>query len=145
MALPQPVPGLVLRYSYLWHREFLECASEGRKDRPCAIAAAIRRDENGEIRVLVLPITHAAPDADTSSIEIPANIKQQLGLDSARSWIVLSEWNEFTWPGFDLRRLAEGDDATVAYGMLPQGLFEKVRAGVLQLVKSKAAKGVGRG
>lgn len=95
--------------------------------------------------MLVLPITHAAPDADTSSIEIPANIKQQLGLDSARSWIVLSEWNEFTWPGFDLRRLAEGDDATVAYGMLPQGLFEKVRAGVLQLVKSKAAKGVGRG
>jgi hypothetical protein len=145
MALPHPVPGLVVRYSYLWHREYLEGAREGRKDRPCAIVAAIRREENGETRVLVLPITHTEPDANSKSIEIPEHTKQQLGLDSARSWIVLTEWNEFTWPGYDLRKLAEADDATVAYGVLPKGLFEKVRAGVLQIVKAKELKGVGRG
>ena len=37
MALPKPVPGLVIRYSYLWHREYLEGREDGQKDRPCAI------------------------------------------------------------------------------------------------------------
>ena len=56
-ALPEPIPGLIIRYSYLWHREHLEGRDEGQKDRPCAIVAALRTDENGDIRVLVLPIT----------------------------------------------------------------------------------------
>lgn len=93
----------------------------------------------------MLPITHTAPNSDTRSIEIPSQVKSQLGLDGERSWIVLSEWNEFTWPGYDLRQLREGDDATVAYGTLPQGLFAKVRESVLTLVKAKNAKGIGRG
>jgi hypothetical protein len=57
MALPEPVAGLILRYSYLWRHEHLEGRDEGQKDRPCAIVAALRTDENGDIRVLVLPIT----------------------------------------------------------------------------------------
>jgi hypothetical protein len=49
------LPGLVIRYSYLWHAEYLEGREEGKKDRPCAIVAAIRCDESGSTRVLVLP------------------------------------------------------------------------------------------
>ena len=38
--MPLPVPGLVIRYSYLWHSEHLAGREEGTKDRPCAIIAA---------------------------------------------------------------------------------------------------------
>ncbi|HLZ84701.1 MAG TPA: growth inhibitor PemK, partial [Caulobacteraceae bacterium] len=103
MAFPQPLPGLVIRYSYLWHSEHLEGHEEGQKDRPCAIIASIRVDAAGDTRVLVLPVTHTAPTHAGVAVEIPTAVKRRLGLDSARSWIVLSEWNEFIWPGPDLR------------------------------------------
>lgn len=85
MSLPTPVPGLIIRYSYLWYREHLEGRDEGQKDRPCAIVAALRKDENGEMRVLVLPITHSPPDHISLAIEIPAATKKRLQLDDARS------------------------------------------------------------
>ena len=37
-------------------------------------------------------------------VEIPAPVKERLRLDADRSWVVLSEWNEFIWPGPDVRR-----------------------------------------
>ncbi len=144
MALPQPVSGLVIRYSYLWYREHLEGREEGQKDRPCAIIAAIRADKSGDTRVLVLPITHSPPDHASLAVEIPAKVKERLRLDAARSWIVLSEWNEFVWPGPDLRRAPNADEASVAYGMLPPGLFATIRDRFLALVNSGAAGQVRR-
>ena len=114
MALPDPQPGLVIRYSYLWHSEFLEGREDGVKDRPCAIVAAIKTDADGDTRVLVLPVTHTAPAKGAPAIEIPPGIKKQLKLDTQRSWIVLSEWNEFIWPGPDLRRAPGAEDSSVA-------------------------------
>lgn len=136
MALPTPVPGLVIRYSYLWHSEYLAGRDEGRKDRPCAIIAAIQKDESGETRVLVLPITHSRPDPETAAVEIPAPVKRRLRLDNGSSWVILSEWNEFAWPGYDLRRVPGADDASVAYGPLPPGLFATIRDRFLVLVKT---------
>lgn len=52
--------------------------------------------------------------------------------------MVLSEWNEFVWPGPDLRRPPGADDASVAYGM-PPGLFATIRERFLALVNSGAA------
>ena len=144
MSLPTPVPGLVLRYSYLWLREHLEGRDEGQKDRPCAIVASIRQDETGETRVLVLPITHSPPDHASLAIEIPAKVKARLQLDDERSWIVLSEWNEFVWPGPDLRRLPGSDNASVAYGMLPPTLFKTVRDAFLALAQKRGSKPVRR-
>jgi len=137
VALPEPVPGLIIRYSYLWYREHLEGRDEGQKDRPCAIVAALRTDENGNIRVLVLPITHSPPDHLSQAIEIPPRVKERLQLDDARSWVVVSEWNEFIWPGPDLRRLPGATDASVAYGMMPPALFAKVRERFLSIVKAR--------
>jgi hypothetical protein len=144
VPLPQPIPGLVLRYSYLWYREFIEGREEGQKDRPCAIVAAIRKDETGETRVLVLPITHSPPDHTSLAVEIPAAVKKRLQLDDERSWIVLSEWNEFVWPGPDLRRLPGSDDATVAYGVLPPALFTAIRDRFFALAQRRTAKPVTR-
>ncbi len=144
MALPEPVPGLIIRYSYLWCREHLQGRDEGQKDRPCAIVAALRKDEHGDIHVLVLPITHSPPDHPTLAIEIPAKTKDRLDLDDARSWIVISEWNEFIWPGPDLRRLPGATDASVAYGMIPPRLFATVRDKFIALVTSRNAHRVPR-
>jgi PHD/YefM family antitoxin component YafN of YafNO toxin-antitoxin module len=37
VALPVPVPGLVIRYSYLWQAEHVRGREEGVKDRPCVV------------------------------------------------------------------------------------------------------------
>jgi hypothetical protein len=144
VPLPVPVPGLVIRYGYLWHSEHLAGREEG-KDRPCAIVAALRPvDDAGETRVLVLPVTHSPPAQAALAIEIPARVKERLRLDAERSWVVLSEWNEFTWPGPDLRRAAGGDESSVAYGMLPPSLFANIRDRFLGLVAVRGARRVPR-
>ena len=144
MALPEPVAGLIIRYSYLWYREHLEGRDEGQKDRPCAIVAGLRVDENGDTRVLVLPITHTPPDHPALAVELPAKVKSRLHLDDSRSWVVLSEWNEFVWPGPDLRRVQGATDASVAYGMLPPALFAAIRDRFLAIANSGKARQVPR-
>lgn len=89
MAVPVPVPGLVIRYCYLWLDEHALGREEGIKTRPCAIILT-KRTEDGEEIVTVLPITHSFPKEKRYAIEIPAATKVRLGLDDQRSWIVLS-------------------------------------------------------
>lgn len=102
MAYPEPVAGLVIRYAYLWRDEHLTGQEEAAKDRPCAIILALKRTDDGH-QVFVLPITHAAPSDPNDALEIPAETERRLGLDDEQSWIVLTEANEFIWPGPDLR------------------------------------------
>ena len=91
----------MIRYSYLWLSEHREGREEGVKDRPCAVVLALV-DADGETRVTVLPITHSSPTDLSTAIELPPETKRRLGLDADRSWIVVSEGNEFVWPGPDL-------------------------------------------
>jgi len=126
VSYPEPVPGLVIRYSYLWLREREQGREEGSKDRPCAIVMSLI-EEDGERVVLVLPVTHTPPSDPAHGIEIPTQTKNRLGLDTERSWIVISEANEFVWPGPDLRPIPGRDESSIAYGMLPSGFFEHLR------------------
>jgi hypothetical protein len=126
VSFPEPYPGLVIRYSYLWRREFDAGREEGSKDRPCAIVMAVE-DEDGDKEVLVLPITHNPPANPAHAIEIPTVTKSRLGLDGERSWMVITEANEFVWPGPDLRPVPGRDESTVAYGPLPSRFFAHVR------------------
>ncbi len=125
MTWPTPQPGLVIRYSYLWSREAETGREEGRKDRPCAVIVSVRRGERDV--VYVLPITHSPPARPDDAVEIPAATKARLGLDAARSWIVVTEANTFVWPGPDLRFVGDGGPDTAAFGMLPPALFRTVR------------------
>lgn len=125
MSLPAPHPGLVIRYAYLWKREYEAGREEGSKERPCVIVMAVT-DDRGESQVLVLPITHTPPSDAADAVEIPQVTKQRLGLDGERSWIVITEVNEFLWPGPDLRPVP-GGDGSIAYGVLPPRLFDVVR------------------
>ena len=139
MRLPKPHPGLVVRYSYLWHEEFEAGREEGTKDRPCAVILAVQ-DVDGHDRVTVLPITHTEPKRKELAIEIPAVVKKRLGLDGERSWIVIEEGNRFLWPGPDLRLARGGAQASVAYGVLPPRFFEAVKSRFLAAARARRAR-----
>jgi PemK-like, MazF-like toxin of type II toxin-antitoxin system len=127
MDIPTPVPGLVIRYAYLWADEHDAGREEGAKDRPAAVVVA-HTDRNGQLVVVVLPVTHSAPNDPTEAIEIPPDTKCRLGLDGERSWIVLTEMNVFLWPGPDVRPVPGKGTSSISYGQLPGNFFHAVRS-----------------
>jgi hypothetical protein len=143
VTLPKPEAGLVIRYSYLWLREHLKGREEGTKDRPCAIILAAH-DQDGETQVLVVPVTHSPPEHGADALELPQALKRHLSLDADRSWVVLSESNLFYWPGPDLRRVGDRDNASVVYGFLPPRLFAELRQRFLALEAATRSKRVQR-
>lgn len=143
MPLPQPVPGLGIRYTYLWQAEHQRCQEEGVKDRPCAVILMTTDDEGDQV-VTVLPVTHTPPVDPSLAIEIPHATKRRLGLDDERSWIVLTEANRFIWPGPDLRVTQAGDMASVAYGLLPRTFFKEVTVKFLEVIRARRASVVRR-
>jgi hypothetical protein len=143
VPFPEPIPGLVIRYSYLWLDEHRRGQEEGVKDRPCAVIL-VADNEDGERVVTVLPVSHT-PQADPSlAVEIPAAIKRRLKLDDERSWVVLTEANRFIWPGPDLRPLTPGDAASVSLGLLPFALFEEIRTKLIAAIRAKRTSVVPR-
>ena len=91
-----------------------------------------------------MPVTHTPPGDPALSIEIPLRIKRHLGLDDARSWIVLEELNDFVWPGYDLRPVPGLRPASMSYGVLPPRFFNLVREAFLALAKQKQVKRTSR-
>ena len=143
MSLPQPIPGQVIGYSYLWRSEHERGQTEGLKDRPCALLLAMT-DREGRTVALALPITHRPPQHASDAVEIPAATKARLGLDDQRSWIMLTEANRFVWPGPDLRFRRRNDPSSVVYGVLPRRLFEEVRARFVERARAGRAGSVQR-
>ena len=88
-------------------------------------------DRNGNRRVVVVPVTHTAPTEPGTAIALPPAVKASLGLDAAPSWVCLDELNVFAWPGYDLRPIP--DTGRYDYGVLPEGLFQQVRGGIVAL------------
>ena len=136
MSFPLPQPGLVIRYAYLWKREAAAGGEEGVKDRPCALVVAFK-DAEEKTQVFVLPITHNAPQAPDSGIEIPRRVKEYLGLDFQRSWVIINEANLFAWPGPDLRPAPGQGPESIAYGLLPPRFFRIVRDAHLALARER--------
>lgn len=143
MSIPRPQPGLVISYAYLWARDHLQGKEDGQKNRPCAIVAA-RQVIAGREVVTVVPVTHSPPDNSADAVEIPAALKAHLGLDAARSWIVVTETNDFLWPGPDLQALSRSRPARFDYGMLPPRFYAHVRDRILQAHLAKRLNQVPR-
>ena len=101
--------------------------------------------EDDEEHVVAVPVTHSPPENLAAALELPASVKQHLGLDAQRSWTVLSESNLFRWPGPDLRRIADRGDSSVAYGFLPPRFFTELRRRFLALEASAKSERVLRG
>jgi len=143
VALPEPIPGLVIRYSYPWQHEHVRGQEEGVKDRSCAVILVTANDDGDRVAT-VLPVTHTPPSDPGLAVEIPPAVKRRLKLDDERSWVVLTEANRFIWPGPDLRPATPGDAASVAYGSLPFALFEEIRTKFIAAVKARRASVVPR-
>lgn len=140
MSLPEPEPGLVIRFAYLWAEEYDQGRDEGSEDRPGVIVVA-SREEDGVTMVTVVPITRSPQGPD--SVEIPANIKVKLGLDpGSRSWVVCSEYNEFEWPGPDLRPVSRTGGWT--YGKLPNDLFLRITTTLRRVARARRLRVVAR-
>lgn len=141
MALPEPRPGLVIRYDYLWSHEAATGRIQG-KDRPTCIVAAT--DGLTQPRyVVLLPITHSPPSGDTIGIEIPAKIKRAIGLDDEPSWIIVSEHNIDEWPNSGLSSIP-GTVGLYSYGFIPPGLFAAVKTKFLEMARSKQSEPIRR-
>lgn len=141
MGLPEPRPGLVFRYDYLWARE----ASAGRdhsKDRPACLVAASDPSVAPHF-VVILAITHAAPRAGTVGIEIPSAVRNALGLDDAPAWVIVSEYNVDSWPNGGLASIP-GRAGVFSYGFLPPGLFGHIKTAFLALAKEGRSNSVRR-
>jgi hypothetical protein len=143
VPLPVPEPGLVVRYAYLWHSDYARGREEGDKDRPCAIILTAI-DEAGETVVTVLPVTHTPPQRAGDAVELPPVVKRRLGLDDARSWVVVTEVNRFVWPGPDLRPLAPPESGRFDYGLLPPGLYRSIRERFLACARAQRLRAVPR-
>ena len=142
MSIPDPKPGLVFRYEYLWKQQAEAGRDAAEKERPACIVLSVSRNE-AETRVLVVPVTHSEPPAATPAIEIPAKVKVHLGLDAERSWIILSEANIDVWPSPDMRPIP-GSSGRFDYGLLPLGLVRRMRKTVLDMLAVKRLKAVDR-
>ena len=141
MALPDPKPGLIVRYDYLWSREAPAGRDQG-KDRPTCLVAA--SDSLTRPRyVVLLPITHLPPDAGTIGIEIPAKVKRAICLDDAPSWVIVSEHNIDEWPNAGLSPIP-GRPGTFSYGFVPPGLFAQIKAKFLELARQNRSGAVRR-
>jgi hypothetical protein len=142
MSLPVPKPGLH-PLQFLVEQRTRGGATEGVKDRPCAIVVAAHRDSNGDLQTIVAPVTHQPPEDPAASIEIPPTTCKTLGLDSGRHWLRLDELNRFAWPGYDVRPIP-GQPGRYDYGMLPPGLFRQLRDGILARQKARAGRVISR-
>jgi hypothetical protein len=80
----------------------------------------------GATEVIVAPITPLEPFPPSEGIELPGKVKQHLGLDDARSWVVVTDLNVFTWPGFDLHPIPDAPSGTFDYGFLPPKLHRRI-------------------
>jgi hypothetical protein len=141
VPLPEPKPGLVIRYDYLWTREAAAGRDQG-KERPACLVAATDATASPRF-VVILPITHTPPDKNTVGVEIPENVRRAIGLDDAPSWVIVSEHNVDEWPNGGLAPLP-GRPGVFSYGFIPPGLFAQVKAKFLELSGRGRSAGVRR-
>ena len=141
--MPNPEPGLVIRYSCLWAGEHEDGHEEGRKDRPCATVLAVTT-EGDAVRAIVVAATHVPPIDSRDAIEIPSGIKTTLRLNQDRSWIVVALSNDIVWPRPDLRRIGQPTSGPFADGHLPSRFFPKVRRQFGEMERARRGRWVPR-
>lgn len=114
-----PRAGDVLRYVYLFLRESRD-RDEGVKERPVVVIDA----DPATRRVAVLAVTTKG-ERYQGTIALPDPVATAAGL-ARGSAVLVTEYNVFTWLGYDIRPVASGFVA----GRLPPGFANKVLTAV---------------
>jgi hypothetical protein len=136
--IPEPVPGLIFRYGYLWLAEFRQGRTDPAKDRPACIVIRVTEAADPDLDladartvrfgpgdVVILPITTQRPRADQAAIELNPDEKRLCRLDpGVPSWVIVSEFNTDMWPNADLSLVAETGE--FFYGVARPGLLARI-------------------
>jgi hypothetical protein len=120
VTFPDPKPGLVVRFDYLWSCEHAAGRTQG-KDRPACLVAGSDNPTRPRL-VILLPITPTPPAEGAIGVDIPLGVKRAIGLDDAPSWVIITDYNVDEWPSRGLSPIP-GRAAAFAYGFIPPGLF----------------------
>ncbi len=99
------------------------------------VVVAIRKRAHGT-ELFVVPVTTRPPHGGDAAVEMPARVRQHLGLGGERCWIVANELNRFTWPGPDIRPARGGREIGPFYGKIPGKLLEQVRNRIDQIARA---------
>lgn len=108
--------GDVIRYSYLWAREFDQGEHSGRKARPtCVMIVVPSRD--GPSKTLLFPITSQPPTSTTQAVEVPETEARRARLYRP-AWVVVDEFNvddlATSWAVADARPLGRFSSKFIA-------------------------------
>ncbi len=132
--IPDPAPGLVIRYAYLRDTEAAQGREEGSKYRPAVVVLAVGSDDEDGREVLVAPITHRPPADPAGAVAVPPGAPARLGLDADPSWVIVTEVNRFVGPGPGLRPVEPG---RWACGFIPTGPFRALRSRVAAVARRR--------
>jgi hypothetical protein len=114
-----PRAGEVWRYPFLWDQQSKQGETEGRKERPTAIVAAVH-DAGGSLFLALLPISTQRPAKGRISLAIPEIEARRIGLTSAQPlWVIIDEYNH--------------DNLTKSYYFDPEGRIGAMSAAFLKL------------
>jgi len=125
-TIEQPKRGDIIRYVYLFQSEQAQGRDEGVKERYVLVASV-----TGNV-YRVLAITTKGEKAK-GAIKLPDAVASAAGLSNDSS-IVVTEFNRFTFPGFDIRPLM--DRPGYIAGQLSPRFTNKI---IDELVRHKAA------
>lgn len=124
MALPKPVPGLVIGYEFLFREDEEAGLENASRPHPCAIILVTKEGPNQ--RVSLVAISHSPPSLNEAGhyMKLTPGECRHMGLDSGDHWINLRDINSFDWPGYDLKPIAP--NKTYVFGRMSKGAFSSL-------------------
>lgn len=124
MPINRPETGLVIRYNFLWAREYYQGAEHGRKARPVCVVVPLTKSSDD---VVLFPLTTSEPGLDRLAVRIPETERRRLQLRGAGpSWLLLDEGNRDILPGsYHVEPIAH-DPPVYAYGSFSQAFMRVV-------------------
>jgi hypothetical protein len=134
MADLTPKNGQVVRYVYLWRREFERGEETGRKVRPVCVTVILPTTADAT-RILLFPITSQPPGPNRQALSIPDVELLRSGLRGP-AWVILDEGNTDLWEtSFHVEdRTPLGRFSYSFFSRLREGALAQLQAGDFQPV-----------
>ena len=132
----KPQSGVVIRYAYLWAREYARGEESGRKTRPVCVQISFSgasRDQTA----LLFPVTSQIPAAGVKALQIPETEARRVRLRTP-AWIIVEEWNE------DNLATSDSIDDPEPLGAFSKAFVGKIREAVVAAIQSRNYRAVRR-
>ena len=124
MPLPEPVPGLVIGYEFLFREDAAAGRENANRPHPCGLILVTEDGPHRRVRLVAISHSPPSPSEAGHHLQLTSAECRQMGLDSGDHWINLRDINSFDWPGYDLRPIAPG--RSYVFGRMSKGTFSRV-------------------